>query len=114
MLTAISTVLGFIPIAPTVFWGPMAFAIMGGLFVATMLGVVAEERLPTLRWGFPVPCHVFGDRRLTNVDAELEEFSMDPGSTRQREKASPDSRLYASRIDFTVGTPEHSAPGPAQ
>ncbi len=26
MLTAISTVLGFIPIAPTVFWGPMAFA----------------------------------------------------------------------------------------
>jgi multidrug efflux pump subunit AcrB len=26
-----------IPIAPTVFWGPMAFAIMGGLFVATLL-----------------------------------------------------------------------------
>jgi multidrug efflux pump subunit AcrB len=37
MLTAISTVLGLIPIAPTVFWGPMAFTIMGGLFVATML-----------------------------------------------------------------------------
>ncbi len=37
MLTAISTVLGLIPIAPTVFWGPMAFAIMGGLFVATIL-----------------------------------------------------------------------------
>ena len=34
-LTAISTVLGLIPIAPTVFWGPMAFAIMGGLLVAT-------------------------------------------------------------------------------
>ncbi|MGB7576522.1 MAG: efflux RND transporter permease subunit, partial [Pseudolabrys sp.] len=33
MLTAISTVLGMIPIAPTVFWGPMAFAIMGGLLV---------------------------------------------------------------------------------
>ena len=31
MLTAISTVLGMIPIAWTVFWGPMAFAIMGGL-----------------------------------------------------------------------------------
>ena len=28
VLTAISTVLGLIPIAPTVFWGPMAFAIM--------------------------------------------------------------------------------------
>jgi multidrug efflux pump len=26
-----------IPIAPTVFWGPMAFAMMGGLLVATAL-----------------------------------------------------------------------------
>jgi multidrug efflux pump subunit AcrB len=45
MLTAISTVLGMIPIAPTVFWGPMAFAIMGGLLVATVLTLVF---LPTL------------------------------------------------------------------
>ena len=45
MLTAISTVLGFIPIAPTVFWGPMAFAIMGGLFVATLLTLIV---LPAL------------------------------------------------------------------
>ena len=45
MLTAISTVLGLIPIAPTVFWGPMAFAIMGGLFVATMLTLIV---LPAL------------------------------------------------------------------
>ena len=45
MLTAISTVLGMIPIAPTVFWGPMAFAIMGGLMVATLLTLVF---LPTL------------------------------------------------------------------
>jgi multidrug efflux pump len=40
MLTALSTVLGMIPIAPTVFWGPMAFAIMGGLFVATILTLI--------------------------------------------------------------------------
>lgn len=45
ILTAISTVLGLIPIAPTLFWGPMAFAIMGGLLVATMLTLVF---LPTL------------------------------------------------------------------
>lgn len=45
MLTALSTVLGMIPIAPTVFWGPMAFAIMGGLAVATLLTLVF---LPTL------------------------------------------------------------------
>jgi multidrug efflux pump subunit AcrB len=40
MLAAISTVLGMIPIAPTVFWGPMAFAIMGGLLVATLLTLI--------------------------------------------------------------------------
>jgi multidrug efflux pump subunit AcrB len=45
MLAAMSTVLGLIPIAPTVFWGPMAFAIMGGLLVATLLTLVF---LPTL------------------------------------------------------------------
>ncbi|MGX9425397.1 MULTISPECIES: efflux RND transporter permease subunit [Bradyrhizobium] len=45
MLTALSTILGMIPIAPTVFWGPMAFAIMGGLLVATILTLVL---LPTL------------------------------------------------------------------
>ena len=45
MLTAVSTILGMIPIAPTVFWGPMAFAIMGGLLVATVLTLVF---LPTL------------------------------------------------------------------
>ena len=33
------------PIAPTVFWGPMAFSIMGGLLVATILTLVF---LPTL------------------------------------------------------------------
>ena len=44
-LTAISTVLGMIPIAPTVFWGPMAYAIMGGLLVATVLTLIL---LPTL------------------------------------------------------------------
>jgi len=29
-----------IPIAPTVFWGPMAFAIIGGLTVATVLTLI--------------------------------------------------------------------------
>jgi multidrug efflux pump subunit AcrB len=45
LLTALSTVLGMVPIAPTVFWGPMAFAIMGGLLVATLLTLVV---LPVL------------------------------------------------------------------
>jgi multidrug efflux pump subunit AcrB len=45
MLTALSTILGMIPIAPTVFWGSMAYAIMGGLAVASLLTLVF---LPTL------------------------------------------------------------------
>ncbi|MBE2243803.1 MAG: efflux RND transporter permease subunit [Burkholderiaceae bacterium] len=40
VLTAISTVLGLIPIAPTIFWGPMAIAIMGGLMVASLLTLI--------------------------------------------------------------------------
>jgi Cu/Ag efflux pump CusA len=44
-LTAAAAILGMIPIAPTVFWGPMAYAVMGGLVVATLLTLVF---LPTL------------------------------------------------------------------
>src|SRR5207249_4905994 len=40
VLTAAAAILGMIPIAPTVFWGPMAYAIMGGLAVATVLTLV--------------------------------------------------------------------------
>jgi len=40
MPTAISTMLGMISIAPTIFLGPMAFAIMGGLLVATVLTLI--------------------------------------------------------------------------
>ena len=40
LLTAAAAILGMIPIAPTVFWGPMAYAIMGGLAVATLLTLI--------------------------------------------------------------------------
>ena len=40
MLTAVAAILGMVPIAPTVFWGPMADAIMGGLAVATLLTLI--------------------------------------------------------------------------
>jgi len=40
LLTATATVLAMIPIAPTVFWGPMAFAIIGGLAGATVLTLI--------------------------------------------------------------------------
>jgi multidrug efflux pump subunit AcrB len=37
LLTAAAAILGLIPIAGQVFWGPMAYAMMGGLMVATVL-----------------------------------------------------------------------------
>jgi multidrug efflux pump len=37
LLTAAAAILGMIPLVPSVFWGPMAVAIMGGLAVATLL-----------------------------------------------------------------------------
>lgn len=37
LLTALAAILGMIPIAPQVFWGAMAFSIIGGLVVATLL-----------------------------------------------------------------------------
>jgi multidrug efflux pump subunit AcrB len=40
LLTASAATLGMIPIAPTIFWGPMAFAIIGGLAVATVLTLI--------------------------------------------------------------------------
>lgn len=51
MLTSVSTVLGLIPIAPTVFWGSMAFAIMGGLLVATLLTLVFLPALYVVVFG---------------------------------------------------------------
>jgi multidrug efflux pump subunit AcrB len=40
LLTAAAAILGLIPIAGEVFWGPMAFAMMGGLLVATLLTLI--------------------------------------------------------------------------
>jgi multidrug efflux pump subunit AcrB len=39
MLTAAATVLAMVPLARSIFWGPMAIAIMGGLTVATLLTI---------------------------------------------------------------------------
>jgi multidrug efflux pump subunit AcrB len=51
LLTAAAAILGMIPIAPTVFWGPMAFAIMGGLAIATALTLVFVPALYVAMFG---------------------------------------------------------------
>ncbi|MFN7286280.1 MAG: efflux RND transporter permease subunit, partial [bacterium] len=40
MLTAAAAVLALIPISRSIFWGPMAYAMMGGLIIATVLTII--------------------------------------------------------------------------
>jgi multidrug efflux pump subunit AcrB len=47
-LTALAAILGMIPLARNVFWGPMAITIMGGLFVATVLTLLVVPALYAL------------------------------------------------------------------
>src|SRR5689334_4503956 len=48
LLTALAAILGMIPLASSVFWGPMAITIMGGLFVATLLTLLVVPALYAL------------------------------------------------------------------
>jgi multidrug efflux pump subunit AcrB len=44
-LTALAAILGMIPLAGSLFWGPMAITIMGGLLVATVLTLLVVPAL---------------------------------------------------------------------
>jgi multidrug efflux pump subunit AcrB len=60
-LTAAATALAMIPLTHSVFWGPMAIAIMGGLTVATLLTIFFVPALyaawfRVVRAGEPIPC----------------------------------------------------------
>ena len=64
LLTASAAILGMIPIAPTVFWGPMAYAIMGGLAIATVLTLVFLPALYVAWFRIKKP----GTRRRQRMD----------------------------------------------
>ena len=55
VLTAAAAVLAMIPLSRSVFWGPMAVAIMGGLIVATALTLVALPALYAAWFRVPRP-----------------------------------------------------------
>ena len=69
MLTAAAAVLAMIPLSRSVFWGPMAVAIMGGLVVATALTLLA---LPAMyaAW-FRVKREV-GTLKTPSIQAKIE------------------------------------------
>jgi predicted RND superfamily exporter protein len=71
LLTAAAAILGMIPIAPTVFWGPMAYAVIGGLMVATLLTLVF---LPALyvAWFRIQPAQSMSARCNSDRDSESE------------------------------------------
>src|ERR1700752_4082356 len=48
------------------------------------VGMIAKERPPALGWRLSSLGHVFGHASLSDIDAELEEFSMDPRRSPQR------------------------------
>src|SRR5580700_3256937 len=46
--------------------------------------MVMQERPPTRRWRVPTLCHVLGDRGLPDIDAELEELTVDARGAPER------------------------------
>ncbi len=48
ILTALAAILAMIPLTRSAFWGPMAYTIMGGLFVATFLTLLSLPALYAL------------------------------------------------------------------
>jgi multidrug efflux pump len=67
-LTALAAILGMIPLAGNIFWGPMAITIMGGLFVATLLTLLVVPALYAL-W-FQVHDHEGAPAMPANGESE--------------------------------------------
>ena len=80
LLTAAAAILGLIPIATEVFWGPMAVAMMGGLAVATVLTLIFLPALYAAWYGVP--------------RADFEENEKAPGED-DRQVVSPGARSPA-------------------
>ena len=53
LLTALAAILAMIPLTRSTFWGPMAWAIMGGLMVATILTLIVLPALYELVFDRP-------------------------------------------------------------
>jgi len=58
VLTALAAILAMIPLTHSVFWGPMAWAIMGGLAVATLLTLIFLPALYAACYGAKRPAAV--------------------------------------------------------
>jgi multidrug efflux pump len=83
ILTALAAILGMIPLAGSIFWGPMAITIMGGLLVATALTLLVVPALYALwfrvRGEETDNAPAFHPQRMESFDADLEPFRIAAG-----------------------------------
>ncbi len=100
MLTAVAAILGMLPIAPTVFWGPMANSIMGGLAVATALTLLFLPALYVLIYRLKDP----GPRPAPAGEAAAPQDS-GSGDSGNRESM-PDDKPDADRTPERTEAPE--------
>src|ERR1700722_9851655 len=83
------------------------------------VGMIAKERPPALGWRVSSLGHVLGHAGLSDIDAELEEFSMDPRRSPQRigNAHLADKLAYLRRYSWSAATaprlppPVRSEPG---
>jgi multidrug efflux pump subunit AcrB len=92
LLTAAAAILGMIPIAPTIFWGPMAYAIMGGLAVATLLTLVFLPALYVTWFRVKMP------------GSEPCRPSQSPAEAAKRDQVVADSEGVVPALEATPGT----------
>ena len=69
LLTAAAAIPGMVPISREIFWGPMAFAVMGGLVAATLLTLLFLPALYVLwfRLREPVPDAAHAETHLPAI-----------------------------------------------
>ncbi|KQV66301.1 efflux RND transporter permease subunit [Rhizobium sp. Root1220] len=70
MLTALTAVLALIPISRGVFWGPLAYAMMGGILVATVLTILVLPAAYALFFGKEPKAKGEDDAGRASVDDE--------------------------------------------
>jgi multidrug efflux pump len=70
VLTALAAILAMIPLTTSVFWGPMAWAIMGGLAVATLLTLLFLPALYASWYGARKPLPEPAPRALPSLEPQ--------------------------------------------
>ena len=106
-------ILGMIPLAGSLFWGPMAITIMGGLFVATILTLLVPLALYSLwfrvRENEPQPV-AGSDEAMETLDPHSHTFGLPQNDTPQRDGDSESDPRTSSPLSGTNARGDLSDP----